>query len=326
MLETVFRSEDYPVADRFEAWCEKVNQSPTPYNVVTSEHSTDFRAQIERLDMGTAQVSVLSYPSLRAQRTPALVRRSDHEIYQLALNLRGIQGRQTECGREVSLRVGELALYDTSHPCTAWAVADQHVAQAIIVDIPRSALALPAAKVDRLQAMTLPGDTGMGALVSQFLIRVVNQSSFYQPQDTSRLGTVITDLITVFLAHDAGIADLVAPESHAQALLAGVYAFIERNLGNADLSPQAIAAARHISVRYLHLLFESQDTTVAAWIRHRRLERCRRDLAEPLLAGRPIRAIAARWGFLHPQEFSRAFRGNYGISPSEYRRNLGAAR
>ena len=56
-----------------------------------------------------------------------------------------------------------------------------------------------------------------------------------------------------------------------------MHAFVEQHLGDADLTPAAVAAAHHVSLRQLHRLFETQETTVAAWIRHRRLERCRRD-------------------------------------------------
>nr|WP_243274742.1 helix-turn-helix domain-containing protein [Streptomyces albus] len=60
--------------------------------------------------------------------------------------------------------------------------------------------------------------------------------------------------------------------------------------------------------------------TVAAWIRRQRLEHCRRDLADPRLRDRPIHAIAARWGFPRPGDFTRAFRAAYGIPPRDYRR------
>lgn len=80
-----------------------------------------------------------------------------------------------------------------------------------------------------------------------------------------------------------------------------------------------IAAAHHISVRYLHRLFEAEDKTVASWIRGRRLERSRLDLLDPALAGRPVSAIGARWGFTSAIHFSRAFRAVYGLPPGEYR-------
>jgi AraC-like DNA-binding protein len=104
-------------------------------------------------------------------------------------------------------------------------------------------------------------------------------------------------------------------------LLLRIHAFIEQHLGEADLSPGIVAAAHHVSVRYLHRLFEAQDTTVAAWIRRRRLERCRRDLADPAFGAVPVSAVAARWGIADPAHFSRLFRRAYGLPPAEYRRN-----
>lgn len=59
---------------------------------------------------------------------------------------------------------------------------------------------------------------------------------------------------------------------------------------------------------------------MAAWIRQRRLERCRRDLLDPALADLPVSAVAARWGLMNAAHFSRAFRAAYGLPPTEYRR------
>jgi AraC-like DNA-binding protein len=101
--------------------------------------------------------------------------------------------------------------------------------------------------------------------------------------------------------------------------MAQIHAFIRANLGDPDLTPGAIAAAHHISLRYLNKLFQAEGRTVAGWIRERRLERCRRDLAEPRLDDRTIKAIAARWGFTNSAHFSQAFRSAYGLSPREFR-------
>jgi AraC-like DNA-binding protein len=96
---------------------------------------------------------------------------------------------------------------------------------------------------------------------------------------------------------------------------------IEERLGDPELSPRSIAAAQFISVRYLHKLFETQQTSAADWIRQRRLERCARDLVDPALAGAPIGTIGARWGITNQAHLSRLFRARYGVSPSDYRAN-----
>jgi AraC-like DNA-binding protein len=110
------------------------------------------------------------------------------------------------------------------------------------------------------------------------------------------------------------------PQTHRQALLQRIDGFIDQHLGDPELSPGMVATANHISVRYLHKLFQEHDLTVAAWIRRRRLDRCRRDLADPELWARPVGAIGARWGFIDGAHFSRVFRAAFGIPPRQYRR------
>jgi AraC-like DNA-binding protein len=135
----------------------------------------------------------------------------------------------------------------------------------------------------------------------------------------------LSEAVTILdeLGHpEAASIDLPAPalNPRQRALFGRIQAFTESRLADPELSPDGIAAAHHISVRSLYKLFQAEDTTVAAWIRTRRLEHCRQDLVDPALAERPIGAIAARWGFASPAQFNRAFRAEYDVTPGEYRR------
>jgi AraC-like DNA-binding protein len=318
VIETAFRSDELPVGDRFEWWRDLTSRTLMP-TVITSEHADDFRASLRLLELGATQASVLSYPSLRSRRTPALVRRSDPELYHLFLTLRGGQSI-SQGGRDASVGAGDLLLYDSSHPTDAQAFPeDGGAVEGIIVNVPRAALPLPTEKVDRLLATPLPGDAGMGVLLSQFLTHLAAESAAVGPQDAVRLGTVTLDLVTAFLAQHLDATDTVPPERRQQALMVGIHSFIERNLGDPQLSPAAVAAAHHISVRYLHRLYQGQGTTIADGIRRSRLQRIHRDLADPRLNALSISSIAARWGFPEPTSFSRAFKTLYGVTPRDHR-------
>jgi transcriptional regulator GlxA family with amidase domain len=121
------------------------------------------------------------------------------------------------------------------------------------------------------------------------------------------------------LARELDVGDWGTPEARRRALFTTVQAFIQQRLADADLSPAMVAAANHISLRSLHQLFHDEGLTVAGWTRRQRLERCRRDLADPGLASRPVAAIAARCGFSSAGDFSRAFRAEHGLPPAAYR-------
>lgn len=163
--------------------------------------------------------------------------------------------------------------------------------------------------------MRIAGDDGLGALVSALARRLPGALD----QGGSRVGGAVLDLRTAALAARVE-ADLPA-DTRRRTLLLRAQAYIDANLGDPDpdLGPRRVAAAQYISVRYLHRLFEAEETTVAEWIRSRRLERCRRDLLDPALGDEPVHAIAARWGILSAAHFSRLFRRAYGRSPVEYR-------
>jgi AraC-like DNA-binding protein len=134
-----------------------------------------------------------------------------------------------------------------------------------------------------------------------------------------QLPAVVLDVVTVTLA-DRMDEPVVAPDVRRGNLAERVHAFIESHLGEPELTPAAVAAAHHISLRYLHKLFEPEPHGVAGWIRQRRLERCRDDLLDPAQADRPVAGIAARWGFSSAAHFSRVFREAYGLPPAEFRR------
>jgi len=74
-----------------------------------------------------------------------------------------------------------------------------------------------------------------------------------------------------------------------------------------------------MSVRHLHRLFAHRRCTVGDWIRERRLERCRRDLADPRFRERTITDIAFYWGFSESAHFSRSFKKQFGVSPRAFR-------
>jgi transcriptional regulator GlxA family with amidase domain len=184
-----------------------------------------------------------------------------------------------------------------------------------------SLLPLPRSRLSRLAAVRIPCTPGLGDLTSQFLMQLARGVDRYSPAEAARLSTAALEVLATRLARELDVPDWGTPEARRHALLTTVQAFIQQHLGDPELSPATIAAAHHVSVRSLHQLFHDEGLTVAGWIRRRRLESCRRDLSDPVLASRSVAAIAASWGFSSASDFSRAFRAVHGLPPAEYRRS-----
>ena len=89
------------------------------------------------------------------------------------------------------------------------------------------------------------------------------------------------------------------------------------HLRDPALDPEAIARAHAISVRALHALFEDTGESVAGLVRRERLARCYEDLGSP--SGGSVTEIAFRWGFRDAAHFSRVFKREFELTPSEVR-------
>lgn len=93
--------------------------------------------------------------------------------------------------------------------------------------------------------------------------------------------------------------------------------FIERNLAR-PISVDDVAAAAGVSLRSLQSFFaEDLQQTPSAFIRNRRLERARADLADaPPGSGMTVTQVANRWGFTHLGRFATTYHQRFGEPPS----------
>jgi len=312
----LIRAGDVPAERRVKAWLDVVCDALGALDV-RMDRDIPLRGQIEAARLGPLGVGRIQTSTPHSvHRTPGLIRRDGQELHRAVLVVSGtvLLGQD---GRTARLGSGDMAIYDFARP---YELVYDSVVELAVFSFPRELLTLPADSVSQLAAVPIRGVDGTAALAAPLLRRVAEDAETYQPASAVRLSTVVMDLLATTVAERASQTAALSPETRERMLLRRVHTFVEQRLGDTDLSPAMVAAAHHVSVRHLHRLFESQDMTVAAWIRQRRLERCRRDLADPVNIGQSVGAVAARWGLPDPAHFSRLFRQAYGASPAEYRR------
>lgn len=311
-------SLDLPAVDRFDWWCDLAAREVMPV-IIHSGRRANFYASAKLFRLGSIMVSDLEFDDMTARRTPQLIRRSDPERWNLTLVSRGSMWVE-QCRSRADVTRGDLVLYDTSRPFESQIPDQGNPCRTVLLQIPRTALPLPEQMLRRQVAQPISSAYGSAALLGRFLEGTVEHAWTLKSYECARLEAVVIGLMTTLFAATADAEGLIPPPTRQQALMQQVRAFILGQLHDPRLSPATIAAAHHISVRYLHHLFHKDGQSVGEFIREQRLERCRTDLADPRLIIRTVADVGARWGFQEAAVFNRAFKAAYGIPPGEYRR------
>ena len=97
---------------------------------------------------------------------------------------------------------------------------------------------------------------------------------------------------------------------------------IARHLQNPDLAPSMVADELGVSVRHLHMLFESAAKSFSQTVTDERLKQSRRLMREA--PERLIADIAAACGFESLATYYRVFNAAYGMAPGDFRSDFRA--
>ncbi len=170
----------------------------------------------------------------------------------------------------------------------------------------------------------LPGRSGMGRLLAGTLGALEDALDSLGDDDIAPLEHSLSELIAARMAARPGDAPTGISNTQA-ATFRRVCQFIEGALSDPALSLAAVAAQERVSERLVQKLFEGQGLTFTTYLRQRRLERCRADLANRQYGHLSISDICFRWGFNDAAHFSHAFRDRYRMSPRQYRQQANEA-
>lgn len=222
--------------------------------------------------------------------------------------------------RQVTLAPGQVVLYSRSSPFELEVAGPYHY---LVLSVAARDLGLDCCQVEGATVSAHLAAVPAARVLAGILAGLPVDGPSLPPGVRLQLGDAVTGLLRVAVQHTCG----PPPAGHGgEALFEDIVAWIEEHLGEPDLGPGRIAAAHHVSTRYVHLLFQQHGTTVGAHVLSRRIERIHQDLQAPSARQVPLAAVGRRWGIVDPSRLSKAFRRRYGVSPRDARDRWVAAR
>lgn len=307
----LFTTESYPVHQRLQVWSDALRQHQ--FRPALAPNSSPLYGTLATglTARGVALTRIASSPQSLAHL------RDDADLVWLTLHQTGEASWQHEGGQVVRLAPGDI-IY---RPARVEANAVFHTDfRQFLVSLPGSALnaRLPhSAHGGGVAPGHLSGQGGMGRLLAGTLGALAETLDTLSDDEIAPVELWLSELIASSLS--ARRDDAGAFSNTQAAALRRVCQFIEGSLSDPELSLAAVAAHERISERLVQRLFESLGQSFTAYLRLRRLERCRADLANRQYGHLSISDICFRWGFNDAAHFSHAFRDRYRMSPRQYR-------
>ncbi|MGU3434707.1 helix-turn-helix domain-containing protein [Kocuria sp. HMSC066H03] len=295
-------------------WRETINASFAALEI-TAPVDSEFRADLTTVELDDVHLFDMTTSAHRVVRTAEMVARDAGEYLKLSLQLQG-RARLRQDGRECVLGPGGLGLYAAYRPYELVYDGPQH---SLVMTFPRSVVQLIPAQLDLVTAQRIGQEDGLGRVAVPMFRNLAENMDLLRGPHASKLVRSALDMLVSVLS-----AEVVEPagEHAGDLLVQQATAYIADHLADPELSPGSIARALYVSVRQLHSRFAAQHLTVAAHIRAVRLAAIRAELADPAHRDDTVHTISARHGLTDPAHVSKAFKAEYGESPTAYRRRV----
>lgn len=311
MATTRVDSAHLPLNERAAFVKETLRSNVLPLEV--RHHDTDVAFALMRTDFGDVSLQSMSSSDTTFRRTATHARDDAPPTVYLALKQCGTS-RVSQDGRNAVLRPGDLVLTRSTGPGTidmSGESADHHLL------IPAGQLALPERTLTQVTATRLGPDRPLARIVAAHMRQLAASRTLRPVEATALVGPTVA-LVRALVAVAADEPQL-ASGPLSDSLQDRIVDYLHEHWPDQDLTASRVAQVHHVSRRHVYSLLGAAGISLGDWLRTRRLEACRDELAGPGAGRVNVSDVGRRWGFPNPTSFGRAFKRAYGLTPGEWR-------
>ncbi|WP_240659151.1 AraC family transcriptional regulator [Paraburkholderia kururiensis] len=307
-----FDVENEPISRQLLAWRERVGHV---IDAVPSRERIErpFRGSIERYDVGDIVLTDCRSDELLLERAIARISRDSVRSFVFHVFLAGgVESLGVHSGaRRSTVRQGGILALDMDQPIRMLRGA----VRVVTLFVPGALLQQTVADPAALHGRVLECHKPHAGFVVEHVAALAEELPFMPAIEARHRLVDAVRLLGAAFVQDAGLAG----DRHAAArgaMFDQTRRYVRANLENPELSPEHLQNALGLAHSTLYRLFEHEGG-VGTYIRHLRLRRAVDELVQyPNL---PVKDIAYAMCFKSAQDFSRAFRRAYGMTPRDVR-------
>ena len=290
---------------------------------ITRTHP-DFRGRTARQELSeTVTISRAHWGGpMRNTRTDRMTARTSTDNAMLFCVQMAGESSHFHHDRFVKLAPGWGVLNETRSP---WELVAPTETRNLTLHFYREMLPLRSTEITEACARSMDPAAPAMQMLSSYLGRLFKVADDLTGQQRLDAGRAAIDLLAMALRDVA--PSVPGGDGPEEVLLDMMRTHVREHLTDPHLRVEELARRHHVSVRHAYTLFERIGTTPGAYLREQRLLAAQAMLADPRYARLGISRIAAAVGFLDLSTFERAFRRQYGTTPTDCRHEyLGSGR
>ena len=280
------------------------------FDVLTEDPcGSGFAAEYSVWSLGALSLTRVSAPATRTVRTSAHIRRSPIDHWVISYCRNGSTAVSTSYS-QLDARAGVPFVWSLGQ------VSDSRrtVSDRLQLYLPRDAFSDIGPSLDMAVGSML--DTGLGQLLADYMLLLERNLPNLTPEDAARLPNAIRSMVAACVVPSADRLACAQPQIKLT-MLEKVRQTVSRNLRSSSLGPRKLCRETGMSRSQLYRVLESEGG-VASYIQRRRLSESFSMLCDTSNT-LPISEIAASLCFSDPSGFSRAFRREFGVTPTDAR-------
>ena len=277
----------------------------------------EYRGRVEFYELDEALTLSRAHweGPISAVRTDRMAARAPGQNMMLfCVNLAG-QDHMSQNDHFAELTAGSGVL---SEARSRWEWTSSTEARWLILRFARKLLPLRTAEITEACARRMDPAAPAMQMLSGYLGRLFEVADGLTGQQQRDAGRAAVDVLAMALRDVA--PSVPAGDGPEEVLLEMMRTHVREHLADPELRVEELARRHHVSVRHAYTLFERIGTTPGAYLREQGLLVAEAMLTNPRYARLTISRIAAAVGFLDLSTLERAFRRQYGTTPTGCRR------
>ena len=305
-MSQLFSTERLPASDRIDAWQWNAQQICGDCRIQLPK--SRFHGSIEKRRVGDLPLTRFSSSPLSFWKWPVDTITNENRSCIVITQIAG-ERLYLQNGAEVLLMPGDNTIIDSAHP---WSSSCSTDCVRLYLRVPRSMME------ERLRVREVPiakrigRRTAAGRTLSRLMQSLHDEAEWMQEQEIDAMLDTFFETLSCVGGEKCALPN--PPELRGR-----IFQFVDSHISEPTLGPCEVAAAIGISVRHVHRVFSASGMTMGDYVRLRRLDQCRADLANPRLQEKTITEIAFCRGFSDTAHFSHLFRKKFGVSARIFR-------